>query len=247
MTKGNWQRMMEAAIVVWLCTPAAALALDDFFPNGNTADKIYIGMVDRPGDGTTNRVATVCVDSTNASDDEFFPLGTASGLSQDWRIHGDVSASLGLADVIYMIKSNGTNPSGFCGTGGSAGGTWNVLAYNGFYLDLYGEGGSDTEISDAGGSGDTFMFGGAGGDYMVQRSSLGKADGEDGNDTIMGWSSGGGDSLWGRAGNDCLSDSNNSFTTFDCGEHTGDNDTYDSSNTGVNPNCETADPCACFC
>src|SRR5690606_7614176 len=97
-------------------------------------------------------------------------------------------------------------------------------------LDLYGGDGNDWIIWDGGGSHDTFVNGGTGHDFLEQSSSIGRAKGNDGNDTLWGLD-GSADSLRGDSGADCLWDANNSFAVFDCGGDTGDS--RDPSNTGT--------------
>lgn len=65
----------------------------------------------------------------------------------------------------------------------------------------------------------------------MQESSVGYAEGGDNDDIVYGLSSGAGDRLWGNSGSDCLWDSTNTFTTFNCGNNAGD--VRDSRNSGT--------------
>jgi hypothetical protein len=240
----SWSTACVLATVATSAGQAHALTVERGV--SNNSETMWIGMVDMPGDGTSSRVAALCIDGPGASD-IWIALGNHNGLGDDYEIHGDSADSGTGNDTIRVVGSDGTNPTGYCGTGsgGTAGGTWNRLAYNGRILDLFGDGGADS-LHDGGGSNDTWTSGGAGNDYLPQVSSIGRANGGAGQDTVYGLSSGSGDRLLGGDDADCLWDSTNTFTTFDCGGHT--NDTRSSTNSGAGiTGCPQQDPCCGLC
>ncbi|MBZ0120408.1 MAG: hypothetical protein K8H88_25680 [Sandaracinaceae bacterium] len=225
-------------------SPAAALT-QRYDDSSSQNELIYVGMVDVVGDGL-GRVPVACYDGP-LSNDFYYVLGNTSGLSDDYEIHGDSSTAGTGVDTMILIGTNGYTPpsSDYCASGSWRTGSWNVLSYNGFYLDLYGDGGNDWELDSGTASGlATYLMGGAGNDYLELNGSGGAAYGEAGADTIYALSgSGSGETLNGGSGSDCLWDASNSFSSFDCGA---DTDTRNNGNTGTS-NCESSDPCCGFC
>jgi len=224
-----------------------AKATPHYATSGATVrDVVWIGMVDIKG-APAERIALACYDSAVNSFDHIKVLGTASGLNDDWQIHGDPSAAGTGGDALYVVASDGTTPSGYCSNLTTfETGSWNRLVYSGRYLDLYGDGGNETLMMDGGGANNTWLNGDAGDDFLQQSSSIGYAKGGDGADNIWGLTGGNGDSLSGDAGNDCLWDDNNnttSFLFFDCGAGSGDVCAWGNRATGTTckagSNCET--------
>lgn len=228
--------VMVAAILFTWTSGASALTVSRGI--GTSANDImYVGMCDPKGDGTHTYVVCFCFSGS---------LGYTPGvtsLQDDYEIHGDSADTSTGADTMIVVGSNTTLPGNCSNTG--AGGpvdnaTWSNLAYNGHYLDFYGDGGNDTELYDGGGSHNTWLHGGAGNDFVVQASTVGSARGDDGNDFVEGITGGSSDVLQGGNGDDCLYDSNNSWSTFDCGPGT---DTYQSTDTATKTACETSGNC----
>lgn len=126
-------------------TAGSAKALTTLRGAGNDDENIYVAMVDVTGDGTHNKVPVVCFDSTNNTHDTYYIIGTTSGLDDDYQIHGDSTDGGTGSDSLQI----GWTSSGYCGSITDTGGSAN-LAYNSWYLDLYGDGGNDRYLSDGG-------------------------------------------------------------------------------------------------
>ncbi len=237
--------------MLWIIGPARVSAACALRGVSNNSETIWIGMVNRPGDGTSNVVAAACFDDgPGGTSTVWTTIGNTTGLTEDCTVHGDSTDAGTGSDIMRLIPTNGSNPTGACGTyhstnnpNGEALSTWNVLGYAGWLLDMWGDGGND-EMLDGGGSNDTWMYGGAGADYLVQGSSHGAIFGEADGDTLYGITSGGNDRLTGGTGADCLWDSTNTFVVFDCGNNAGD--TRNSSNTGTT-GCPNSDACCGLC
>ncbi len=218
-----------SVVAGWCMVSSSASALTVVRGVSNNSETMWIGMVDDPNVAGTSRVATLCIDGPGSGNDSFISLGSTA-LNDDYNIHGDSADGGTGSDIMIIVSTDGTNPSGYCGTSGSAGSTWNRLAYGGHILDMFGDGGNDAMV-DGGGSNDTWMHGGGNDDGVHQTSSIGLAAGDAGDDDVFGLSSGSGDWLEGGDDADCLWDSTNTFQHFDCGNDTGD--TRYSGNTGT--------------
>jgi len=197
---------------------------------------LTVGQVNHGG--TTS--SWLCDDGPSPSDAQWTNLGTGSGLSDNWLIHGDSSATGAGWDVVKVLRGTTTITGDCAPTSGS----WGALTFNAFYLDVYGDDGND-DASAGGGSNSSWAFGGAGNDYARQFSSISLAKGGDGNDTVFG-NGGSGDGLYGEAGNDCLWDDNNTWVAYDCGSGS---DSYMYGNTGAGKvSCESSSGTCCgFC
>lgn len=209
------------AVAIGLTPSARALSVQR---GTSSSDTIYVGMVNH--DGSTK--AWACIDSAGGTD-SWVSIGTASGLNDDWAIYGDNTSGTGVADTMTVIRGS-TTIGGYCAPNT---GTWGALAYNGHYLDMYGDNGADLM---KGGTGDGFVRGNADNDDVYHYSSLGDARGEGGTDDVFG-ASGVGEDLYGGDGDDCLDDFNDLNSVENC--EASANDWYYTSNMGVS-NCETA-------
>jgi len=236
------------ALALWL-VPTAASALEVIRAGGSgDNDYILIGEVEIKDVGT--RFA-VCVDDPDDENDEVYYPFASNKLTDDVEVHGDSIDSGTGDDTMLIVASADTDPpssgpGSFCHREKNLeiDGQWDPPVYDGYYLDLYGDGGDEKEMDDGGGSNDTWMSGDGGHDYLEQHSSIGRALGQDGNDTIWGLTGGNGDYLWGHDGDDCLWDDDDSFSALNCGDHvSGDSH---GGNTGTT-NCENLDQCCSLC
>ncbi len=197
-----------------------AVSITVFFatvPNAR-ADQIVIGQTSHGGKTSQ----WICRDGV------YTDIGTSAGtaLDDDYAVHGSSGS-----DGIEVIRSN-RSITGDCA------GSWSALQYGTHYLDVYGDGGNDNVF---GGAGNTFSFGGAGNDFVVNYSSIGKAQGDDGSDIVLGLD-GSGDVLYGNAGSDCLEDYSGSWLIYNCGPDTD----YRANGSSGTSYCENPIAC-CFC
>ena len=220
-------------LVLTIIAPSSASALT-VVRGTNSSETVWVGMVDVTGDGVSGRGPVACW-ALGSSSATFSIIGTTSGLDDDYAVHGDASDSGTGNDWMSLIVTNGTAVPGPCG---AIGGTWNRLTYNGYFLDLAGDAGNETRMHDGGGSGDTFLSGNDGNDFLQQWSSIGWARGDDDDDTVYGFTGTSADVLYGDDGDDCLWDGNNSWLVFHCGNGS---DRYSNLNSGTMTSCETSD------
>jgi Ca2+-binding RTX toxin-like protein len=126
-------------------------------------------------------------------------IGGAAGLNTDYNVHGG-----GGNDNMQIVAIANQNVCGF---------TLEPLAYNGHYVDLFGEGGNDTVFNP--GNNETWISGGPGKDLVFGSTFGGRIAGDDDEDLVLG---GVDDNiLVGGEGPDCLSVSHNLAATYDCG------------------------------
>lgn len=150
-------------------------------------------------------------------------IGDGGGLFDNTEINGGSGN-----DTLYIMdSSNAYGP--LCG--------YNLTypIYNGYYLDLYGQGGSDDLRSHTGG--DSWLFGGDGND-VVFSVGPGNLWGGNGNDIVYARGAFSAEGLFGEAGNDCLEDENAAAATIDCGPGTDNIGRALSGAIPLNFNCE---------
>lgn len=221
--RNRW--IFATTAVAMLAIGSSAQAQTDVWGN-STPDRIYVGRVDVPFpvDNTSNHIVAACIDDqTGGGGDRWVVMETSGTLTGSWLIHGDTSAGSTSDDYLEVIFNSGDNPPGFCGTGtgGTAASTWDPPNYGTSWLDLHGGLGDDI-LWDGGGTHITFLYGEGGDDSVNQISTGGQANGNLGADVVYGMTSGNSDQLFGGLGNDCLWDSTNSWSIFNCGGQAGD-------------------------
>lgn len=226
--------LVMGGVLFVLPTEAHAITLY----GSDDAGRMYIGKVNHGG--TTSQ--WLCDDGP-ARAPTWTNLGNSSQLTASYTIHGDDStagcSSADCGDIIEIIRSN-TTIAGDCA---ATSGQWSALLYGTYYVDIHGDEGNDVAV--IGGAGNTYAYGDAGDDYVYQYSGSGRTYGGAGADNLFG-NAGSADVLYGEADNDCLQDSNNSWTTYDCGTGT---DRWYSSNTAAGKvSCENREDWCCgFC
>lgn len=181
-------------------------------------DTIYVGCVDT---GAGKRLQW-CKNGTIAQ------IFTSCTMSDDVWIAGDDGD-----DTIIITYTNSTYFNNLdCGDGVSR--DWDPPVFNGHYLDLYGENDDDTV---RGSSGDTWLTGDAGVDFVKNFGSIGYNEGDSNNDHVISASTGGGETLNGGTGNDCVDDRSGTYSYFTCGSGT------DSGTANPDGTCESTVTC----
>lgn len=203
--------------------PAQAFAYTDIY-GYNDNGHLYVGMVDH--DGT--KKAWLCDDGPGGGDATWTSLGTTSGLTGDYQIHGDASTEGTGHDILEVLRSDRT----ITGDCAARAGVWSALAYNAHWCDLWGDGGNDWIGT---GSGDTIGVGYTGADTLYNYGTQ-YVDGGSGNDYVFGWA-GSSDDLRGSVGDDCLQDGNNTWSNYNCGDGS---DQYYTGDTGAKTSCESS-------
>lgn len=218
---------------VIMMVAATAKAETAVYAWNDAAHTVYVGMVDH-GPGTSAK-PWACWDGPSANDALWALLGTTSGLDDDYAVHANHPTSGNYYnDTIFVIRSS-TAVAGDCAPDA---GNWTALTFNGRYLDVYGDGGNDVV---ANGSGDSIASGGDGNDSVGNYSCVGAASahGNAGNDDVWGYA-GNCDDLFGEAGDDCLDDTNNTWSTYNCGGHTNGDEFQQNDDDSATPTgCET--------
>jgi hypothetical protein len=188
---------LAATLGVFSLAPAAALAVTVSSPYGSTPTEIVVGR-----ESSSGEIWVAVVASTGQC--SITQIGTSSSLFEDTNIIG------GSGNDLMTIGAGGQTA---CGLTFSGTPTWGP-----HYIDLYGGDGNDTlwtAVSNA----DSWLFGGAGNDFLVSSSNLrSELYGEDGNDSLFTAGVNTHDEvLDGGNGSDCVFDNNESFRTMTCG------------------------------
>jgi Ca2+-binding RTX toxin-like protein len=148
-------------------------------------------------------------------------IGNAGGLTDDWRVTGGSNT-----DNVVIVEGSFTTLS--CG-----GTSLSPLKYNGRILDVVLGAGNDNTFA---GSGDTWIFGEAGSDFIESSNPAAALVGGEGNDNLIALGPGFYQQLWGEGGSDCLQDENEGWAVFSCGG--GFSDKYVSTHGAPNSDCE---------
>lgn len=221
-------RMWAATLAIIATITAAPAVFATYLHDG--ASTVWIGQAWHGG----TKSAWLC--ESNGGNAVWTNLGSSSGLSAGYTIHGDSCDSCSGDDNMYILFAPKTVTGG-CAA--DSGGSWEPLLYNSHYLDLYGDYGNDYLQAS---TGDTILHGYFGNDTLDNRgtSTFAASFGEYGDDVIWG-NAGSSDDLRGGGGTDCLEDYNNAWSVFNCGGDTVDK--YYSGNSGTMTGCNTAVSC----
>ena len=128
------------AIATTIVTASSPAAAQGFFYLDSAANCFTVGIATWQSDGVSR--ASLCW-RNNAGTEVLERLRTdlsTGGLNQHVIILADAGGDSGT-----LVPSNGYNPTDTCDCNASTSSdTWNTLIYNGYYLDIDGQGGNDT-------------------------------------------------------------------------------------------------------
>lgn len=206
-----------AAVVAFVAVMSQAQAVVGKVGTAGS-DLIYVGCVDT---GAGKRLQW-CKNGVIAQ------IFTSCTMTDDVWVAGDD----GDDTIIITYTNNATYDNLDCGDGTHR--NWDPPVFNGHYLDVYGEN-DDDEVR--GSTGDTWLTGDAGIDFVKNFSSIGISEGDTNNDHVISASTGGSDTLSGGSGNDCVDDRSDTYSSFTCGTGT------DNATIGASGDCESFISC----
>jgi len=158
MSIQRWLQVAVFAGFALVSSPHAALARDVVVP---AVGESFIGRIDWFWDSGH----WMCTIPSDGSANRWVYLGPLAGLQENIRIVGT-----GSRDKISFVRSGGN----LCGY------TWDTIVYNGYTLDVLGQGGNDV----LNGNGPSYLFGGTGNNIITGGSNT-VISGEAGNDHLL--------------------------------------------------------------